>query len=179
MAQKHKGKAAKKSKLPAKKKPGTQKGPSKSQVSETRQREIREARLIHSQHEMIRQALVTFVIAAVFLTLSILLNSGTIPLPQDLIPEEGADPVETWKIAGYLIKGAVVGVFFLFAVLAVGNAWEERGKPMTWKELLILFLISVTQSVTSGEQFAVNLLVVTLVLTYIYFIQGRIQERFK
>ncbi len=150
----------------------------KSRQEKIRDLEIQKAVLKRS---MFKSATLTYLLAAVFLVVSFLFNgliiSGWVTLVDEAaIVVENDEGMPFIYIADILIKTISIIVFFFFSLVSVANYRELSGYIMSWKELLVLLILTLIQSTTSGLIFVISACGVVLVLTYMYFIQGKIKR---
>jgi hypothetical protein len=117
---------------------------------------------------MYLSAMKTYIIAIVFFIVSLIFNGRYIVL-EDKFGESTAT-----SIFDVLIKSFSIILFFFFTIVALGNWMELRGYILTWKEVLIVLIISILQSSTELYVFLIVAFGVVLILTYMYFIQGKI-----
>jgi len=69
------------------------------------------------------------------------------------------------------IKVLAVLLFFLFIITSYGNYKELIGKPLNWKELLLLIFLSVGQTILDMWVFVFTVLGIVIILIYIYIVQ--------
>ena len=72
-----------------------------------------------------------------------------------------------------LIKVVTILLFFLFTMISIGNFKELSGKPLDWKELLLLFILSLGQAILDSLVFTFTLLGLIILLIYLYVVQER------
>ena len=72
-----------------------------------------------------------------------------------------------------LIKVVTILLFFLFMMISIGNFKELSGKPLDWKELLLLFILSLGQAILDSLVFTFTLLGLIILLIYLYVVQER------
>ncbi len=75
------------------------------------------------------------------------------------------------NIIDILIKVIVILLFFLFMMISIGNYKEMAGKPLDWKELLLLFILSLGQTILNYIVFIFTFLGLLLILIYLYLVQ--------
>jgi hypothetical protein len=102
-------------------------------------------------------------LAGVFLVISILFNAELITffMNRDLI----------WSIIDITLKVFAILLFFLFMIVSVGNYKDLIGKPLTIKELLLIFVISLLQSFKNSIVFAFTFIGLITFSIYIYLVQ--------
>ena len=70
-----------------------------------------------------------------------------------------------------LIKVATILLFFLFMMISVGNYKELTGKPLGWKELLLLIILSLGQALIDLWVFGFSFFGLLVIIFYLYLIQ--------
>ncbi len=111
----------------------------------------------------------SYILAAICLALSIVFNT-------ELIRPFGADPDSTiLKVFEYGARGLLVVGFFLFALISWGNLKELRGSFIGAKEIVILVVLSLLQTVRNGYVFLTACVGVTVVFLYIWLMQEKIR----
>ncbi|MFW9941470.1 MAG: hypothetical protein ACFFFT_10560 [Candidatus Thorarchaeota archaeon] len=70
-----------------------------------------------------------------------------------------------------LIKVVIILLFFLFMMISVGNYKELTGKPLDWKELLLLIVLSLGQAILNLWVFAFTFIGLFVIIIYLYLIQ--------
>lgn len=70
-----------------------------------------------------------------------------------------------------LIKVATILLFFLFMMISVGNYKELTGKPLDWKELLLLIVLSLGQTLLNLWVFAFTFIGLFVIIIYINLVQ--------
>lgn len=76
-----------------------------------------------------------------------------------------------WNIIDVILKVILILLFFLFMTISLGNYKELVGKPVNWKELLILFVLSIGQSILNPFVFVFTLLGLIIIIIYLYVVQ--------
>ena len=133
---------------------------------------------------MFSSAIITFLIAIVFFVISFVFNGRFYEIPIPVVKEVDAavaaeaeaesNSISWLNVLDVLIKSVSVILFFLFIMISVANYQELRGYIMKWKLLLFLIIISILQVSTEIYVFLVSAVGITLIITYFYFIQGKI-----
>jgi hypothetical protein len=119
---------------------------------------------------MLVSAIKTYLIAALFLVGSLLLNLDFVTIPTFLSDE-------MMEIFTILLNSLLIIMFFFFALIAMGNMQEVRGYILDWKGILLLIFISIIQGFLDGWVIFVSGMGIILVITYLYFLQGKVQNR--
>ncbi len=140
---------------------------STSKKYQSKQDRLKQMKIEQAQKRslMFKSTILTYILAAVFFTRSMLFNGRFIEL--DFGESTGA------AIGEVFLKAAIVVLFFFFALISIGNYQEMKGYVATWKELVLLIIISLLMAASKGTVFFASLLGIVLVLTYIYFLQGK------
>lgn len=110
-----------------------------------------------------RTVILSAILGGFFLIISLLLNGNIISLVYDDILL-----LETIEI---IIKTVVILFFFFFMIISIGNYKELTGKPVTWKELVLLSILSLIQGSLNGAVFAFTLIGLIFIIIYLYLIQ--------
>ncbi len=110
-----------------------------------------------------------YLIAAVFLVLSIIFNS-------ELIRPFGTDIGRLLKLIEYGFRGLLVIGFFMFALISWGNLKELRGSIIGIKEIIILMLMALLQTILNSYVFLAAVVGVTIVSIYIWLMQVKIEN---
>ncbi|MFX0080162.1 MAG: hypothetical protein ACFE94_00250 [Candidatus Hodarchaeota archaeon] len=71
----------------------------------------------------------------------------------------------------FLIKVITILLFFLFIMISVGNYKELTGKPLDWKELLLLIALSLMQTILNLWVFALSFIGLLVIIIYLYIVQ--------
>ncbi|MHA1856574.1 MAG: hypothetical protein ACTSYY_11055 [Promethearchaeota archaeon] len=134
-----------------------------------------------AKRSMFSSSIITYLIAAIFLVISFIFNGNLINVwvekitnAQSVIDEGGAPSFI--YVMDIIIKSFSVILFFFFTFISIGNFQEYRGYIMTWKEMLILLIITLLQVSTNFTIFLITFVGIILCITYFYFIQGKIEK---
>ncbi|MHA1933510.1 MAG: hypothetical protein ACW96X_13280, partial [Promethearchaeota archaeon] len=85
-----------------------------------------------------RTVVASTVLSLFFFVVSLLFNTGIISI------FEGRSLI--FDIVNISIKVIAILLFFLFMIISIGNYKEMTGKPINWKEFLLLFILSLGQT---------------------------------
>ena len=110
-----------------------------------------------------RTVKISTLLSLIFFVVSLLFNTGIISI--------FADINLIFDIVNILIKGIAILLFFLFMMISIGNYKEMTGKPLGWKELLLLFILSLGQTLLNYIVFIFTLVGLLLILVYLYLVQ--------
>jgi predicted neutral ceramidase superfamily lipid hydrolase len=114
-------------------------------------------------------ALKTYPIMLICSVLSLILNLKIL-----VIPDFTSETAMTFL--NIMIKVLLLLGFFFFGIIAFANIIELKGKVMTWRELIILMLLTLIQGIFDGWVILGCILGIIAIITYVYFIQGRIES---
>lgn len=76
-----------------------------------------------------------------------------------------------WNLIDITIKVIIILLFFLFMTTSIGNYKELIGKPVSWKELLLLIALSIGQSILNPVVFVFTLIGLVIIVIYLYIVQ--------
>ncbi|MHA1990691.1 MAG: hypothetical protein ACW98A_06970 [Candidatus Hodarchaeales archaeon] len=110
-----------------------------------------------------RTVTISTLLSLIFFVVSLLFNTGIISI------FVGINLI--FDILNIIIKGIAILLFFLFMMISIGNYKEMTGKPLGWKELLLLFILSLGQTLLNYYVFIFTLIGLLLILVYLYLVQ--------
>ncbi|MFW9772579.1 MAG: hypothetical protein ACFFEO_17700 [Candidatus Thorarchaeota archaeon] len=110
-----------------------------------------------------RSVIISVVFAIIFFILSLLFNFEMIRF--------FIDKNIYFDILNYIIKTATPLLFFLFMMVSVGNFKELTGKPLDWKELLLIFILSLGQTLLNLWIFSFTFIGLIIIIIYLYLVQ--------
>ncbi|MBY9005754.1 MAG: hypothetical protein KGD63_03265 [Candidatus Lokiarchaeota archaeon] len=110
-----------------------------------------------------RTVILSAIIAIILLIISILFNGNIVSIVYDDLLLLVAIEI--------IVKACIILLFFFFMIISVGNYKELTGKPLTWKELIGLFILSLIQSSLDGTVFALTFFGLIFIIIYLYLIQ--------
>jgi len=104
-------------------------------------------------------------LGVVFYILSLLLNTEiiTIIIYQNIF----------FKIIDIIVRVIVILLFFLFTIISLGNYKDLIGKPLDWKDILLLLGFSLIQTILNLLVFLFTFMGLFLILFYFYLVQER------
>ncbi len=110
-----------------------------------------------------KSVLLTAIISGILLVISLLFNTQiiTIFMIENTI----------WFYIDIIIKTLVILLFFLFSIISIGNYKELSGKPLDFKIVFLLFIISLIQAYRNSWVFGFTFLGLIVIIVYFYFIQ--------
>ncbi|MBD3193783.1 MAG: hypothetical protein GF317_01920 [Candidatus Lokiarchaeota archaeon] len=110
-----------------------------------------------------RTVISSAILGGVFFIISLFFNIGIVSI---------AFNQNTYLLIGdFFIKFLSIILFFLFMTISIGNYKELTGKPVTWKELVLLVIFSLIQAITDGLVFAFSLMGIFILVIYLFFLQ--------
>ncbi|MFX1259449.1 MAG: hypothetical protein ACFFAN_16470 [Promethearchaeota archaeon] len=110
-----------------------------------------------------RTVISSAILGGVFYIISIFVNMGILSMFIDKNP--------IISIIEIVVQVVVVLLFFLFMLTSIGNYKELTGKPLDWKELLLLFGFSIGQTLLNLWTFFFTILGLILIIIYLYLVQ--------
>lgn len=110
-----------------------------------------------------RSVIKSAILGGIFYLISLFFNLGiiTIFMNQSVI----------WTIIDVLIKVVATLLFFIFMITSIGNYKELIGKPVNWKELLLLLVFSIGQTILNPWVFIFTFFGLIVILIYFYLVQ--------
>jgi hypothetical protein len=76
-----------------------------------------------------------------------------------------------FTIIDVILKTFLVLLFFIFIITSYGNYKELVGKPLNWKDLLVIIVISIGQTILNLWVFILTLFGLIIILIYLYLVQ--------
>ena len=141
-----------------------------------------EIRKMKVKSTMFSSTLITYGLATIFLIISFIFNGSLISgwvqkiVEAKTIIDDGGAPSFIY-IMDIIIKSFSVILFFFFVFILIGNFQEYRGYIITWKEMLVLSIISLVQVSTNFTIFLISTIGIIICITYFYFLQGKIEKK--
>ncbi len=135
-----------------------------SKIPKQSQKELKKKEKYRSDEKFAyRSVIISVIFGGVFYIISLFFNAEliTIFMNQNII----------WNVVDILIKVITILAFFLFMITSVGNYKELVGKPLDWKELVLLLIFSLGQTILNPWVFFFTLLGLILILIYLFLVQ--------
>ncbi len=110
-----------------------------------------------------RSVLISAILGGIFCTISIFFNIEIITVFMDINV--------FWTLIDISLKVIIILLFFLFMTTSIGNYKELIGKPLNWKELLLLIVLSIGQTILNPLVFAFTLIGLVIIIIYLYVVQ--------
>jgi hypothetical protein len=110
-----------------------------------------------------KSVIISTVLGLIFFIISLLFNAEIITIFMD-------DAI-IFTVIDISIKVVSILLFFLFIITSYGNYKELIGKPLNWKDLLIIFLISIGQTILNIWVFALTLFGLVVIFVYLFLVQ--------
>lgn len=76
-----------------------------------------------------------------------------------------------WNIIDSIIKVILILLFFIFMIISMGNYSELTGKPLNFKDIILLSVLSLIQAFRNPIVFTFTLVGLFILLTYLYLLQ--------
>ncbi len=110
-----------------------------------------------------RSVILSGMLGGVFLVLSIILNGEIIIVftSDDLL----------WVIIDIVLKVVIILFFFFFMMISIGNYKELTGKPIDFKIILLIFILSLIQSFKNSIVFSFTFIGLLVIVVYLYLVQ--------
>ena len=110
-----------------------------------------------------RTVIISCILGIIFYIISFLFNIGIISI--------FANGNILFSILDVLIKITTILLFFLFMMVSIGNFKELAGKPLSWKELMLLFVLSLGQTLLNLLVFSLTFIGLVIIIIYFYLVQ--------
>jgi len=110
-----------------------------------------------------KTVLLTAILSGIFLVISLLFNTQLITI---LMVEN-----TIWFYIDILTKVLVILFFFLFGIISIGNYKELSGKPLDFKLVFLLFILSIVQAFRNLWVLGFSFIGLLVIIAYFYFIQ--------
>ena len=110
-----------------------------------------------------RSVILSGILGGVFLVLSIMINGEyfIIFTSDELL----------WVSLDIIIKVIIILFFFFFTMISIGNFKELTGKPIDFKIILLIFLLSLIQSFRNSTVFSFTFICLLVIVVYFYVVQ--------
>ncbi len=135
-----------------------------SKIPKQQEKELKSKEKYRSNEKFAyRSVIISAILGGIFFIISLFFNTGfiTIFMNKDIF----------WNFIDITIKVLAIMFFFLFMITSVGNYKELIGKPLNWKELLFLFLLSIGQTILNIWVFTFTLFGLAIIIIYLYIVQ--------
>lgn len=110
-----------------------------------------------------RTAIISCILGIIFYVVSFIFNIGIISI--------FTSGNFLFNLLDILIKIIAILLFFLFMMISVGNFKELSGNPLGWKELLLLFVLSLGQTLLNLLVFSLTFIGLLIIVIYFYLVQ--------
>ena len=134
-----------------------------SKISKDTKRKIYREKAKFIEKAAYRSVILSGILGGVFLVLSIMLNGEIVIVftSDDLL----------WVNIDIIIKVLIILFFFFFMMISIGNYKELTGKPIDFKMILLIFILSLVQSFKNLIVFSFTLISLLVIVVYLYVIQ--------
>lgn len=112
-----------------------------------------------------KSVIISAVLAGIFLVISVLLNG-------EILTFFTSDSTIIY-IVGIILRVAIILLFFIFMMISFGNYKELSGRPIDFKFVLLIFILSLAQGFRDPIVFFFSFVGLIFLLVYIYLIQER------
>jgi len=112
-----------------------------------------------------RSVIISAILAGIFLFISFLFNA--IPFFMEILMNQNI----FLDIVDITIKTVLILLFFLFSLVSIGNYKDLTGKPLDFKIIIVLFIISLIQAFRNPWVLFFTFLGLVFILVYLYFTQ--------
>ncbi len=129
--------------------------------------EEEQQRLLDLKLFMYSSSIKSLVFGAVFFIISLLFNGNIINLE--------AEAGSYLDLIIIIVKCLAVILFFTFTIIGLANNMELRGEPASLREVIIVGILALIQTVRSGVVFGVSLLGILLIILYLWVIQPKVK----
>ncbi len=110
-----------------------------------------------------RTVVISTVLSLIFFVVSLLFNTAIFSFFDNINL--------IFDILDLSIKVVSLLLYFLFLMISLGNYKEMTGKPLDWKEVLLLFILSLGQTLLNYIVFFFTFIGLLLILIYLYLVQ--------
>ncbi len=110
-----------------------------------------------------RTVIISCILGIIFYVISFIFNIGLIPF----FTESNI----LFTLLDILIKVIAILLFFLSMMISIGNYKELTGNPLGWKELLLLFVLSLGQTLLNLLVFSLTFIGLLIIVIYFYLVQ--------
>jgi len=76
-----------------------------------------------------------------------------------------------WFIIDIIIKMVAILLFFFFMVISIGNYKELTGRPLDFKLIVLMFVLSLLQAFRDPIVFTFTLFGLAIIIIYMFFVQ--------
>lgn len=110
-----------------------------------------------------RSVILSGILSGVFLTLSIMINGEFVIIftSEELL----------WVSIDIVLKVLIILFFFVFMMISIGNYKELTGKPIDFKFILFIFIISLVQAFRNSTVFSFTFISLLVIIVYFYVVQ--------
>lgn len=110
----------------------------------------------------------SLILGGIVLIISLIINGNMIQ-----IEVEVGTPID---VILTLVKSLVIILFYSFVFLGIANSMELKGKPATMREVIIILILSLFQSIRSPSVFWISLAGILLINMYFWAVQSKVES---
>ncbi|NHJ21912.1 MAG: hypothetical protein EAX91_13275 [Candidatus Lokiarchaeota archaeon] len=110
-----------------------------------------------------RSVIFSAILGGVFLVLSVIINGEFVVIftSDELI----------WVSIDVILKILIILFFFIFMMISIGNYKELTGKPLDFKLILLIFILSLIQAFKNSTVFSFTFIGLLVLVIYFYVVQ--------
>jgi hypothetical protein len=110
-----------------------------------------------------RSVILSAILGGVFLVLSVMINGEFVVIftSDELI----------WVGIDVILKILIILFFFIFMMISIGNYKELTGKPLDFKIILMIFILSLVQAFKNSMVFSFTFIGLLVIVIYFYVVQ--------
>ncbi len=124
--------------------------------------------LIDQKTSMFKSSLRSLIVGGVCLVLSFLFNGNMIEIDVDT-----GSAIDVLLI---LMKALFITLFYTFTLVGLANTMELRGKPASFREVIIIGVMAIIQGVLNIPVLLISLLGIILATLYLWGIQVKVER---
>ena len=120
------------------------------------------------KRNMYASSIRSLIFGGIVLIFSLIFNGNMIPI--DVGAGTGLDVILT------LVKSLLIILFYSFVFLGIANSMELKGKPATMREVIMILILSLFQSIRSPSVFWISLAGILLINLYFWAVQSKVES---
>ena len=106
------------------------------------------------------------VFGVIFFIVSILFNGEIL-----VLFDSSMTSILLWNMIDSIIKVIFILLFFIFMIISMGNYRELTGKPLNFKDIILLSVLSLIQAYRNPIVITFTLAGLLILLAYLYLVQ--------
>ena len=110
-----------------------------------------------------RSVIISAILGGLFLVLSVIINGEFVVIftSDELI----------WVSIDVILKILIILFFFIFMMISIGNYKELTGKPLDFKIILTIFILSLIQAFKNSTVLSFTFIGLLVIVIYFYVVQ--------